>query len=368
MAGRSRNLHIPKHCHHKASGRGVVRLNGRDHYTGKWGSSAADTEYKRLVAEWLANHCIPVPPSGAPESTTGGGRMRITVVDLILAFWRNVQNYYRRADGTQTGEEVNYRYALRPLRRLYGELAASEFTPLKLKAVRQEMITAGLARTVINGGVSRIGRMFRWGVAEELVPETVHRALEAVPNLQRGRSEAREPEPVRPVSDGDIAAVLPFVTPQVGAMIELQRVTGLRSGEVCRLRGSDLDTSGDVWMYRPRQHKATHHRKERVVFIGPRGREILAPGLRDDPGDYLFSPREAVAAFRKARREARVLKARPTRRVGRRQVKLGRQPGECYTYRSYGYAVRRACKRAGIPPWHPHQIRHTRGTEVRSQF
>jgi integrase len=367
MAGRSRNLHIPKHCHHKASGRGVVRLNGRDHYTGVWGSSAADTEYKRLVAEWLANHCIPVPPSGAPESTTGGGRMRITVADLILAFSRHVQNYYRRADGTPTGEEVNYRYALRPLRRLYGELAASEFTPLKLKAVRREMITAGLARTVINGRVSRIVRMFRWGVAEELVPETIHRALDAVPNLQKGRSEAREPEPVRPVADNDIVAVLPYLTPQVRAMVELQRMTGLRSSEVCGLRGSDLYTSGDVWEYRPSQHKSLHHRKDRVVFIGPRGREILAPWLRDDPTAFLFSPREAMTAFRATRRESRG--SNPT---AKREATSGRrprrQPGPFYTYRSYGYAVRRACDRAGVPRWHPHQIRHTRGTEVRSQF
>ena len=367
MAGKSRGFHVPKHCHHKASRRGVVRLNGRDHYTGPWGSPEAEGEYKRLVAEWLANHRLPVGPDGDAGPAAAGHSPGVTVADLILAFWQHVQNYYRRPDGTPTGEEVNYKYALRPLRRLYGDLPARDFTPLKLKAVRQEMISAGLARTVINGRVGRIVRMFRWGVAEELVPETAHRALDAVPNLQKGRSEAREAEPVRPVSDADIAAVLPLVTPQVRAMIELQRVTGLRSGEVCGLRGSDLDTTGDVWVYRPAQHKGRHHGKERVVFIGPRGREILTPWLRDDPAAYLFSPREAVTAFRKAKRAARVSKVRPSQ-VCRRRAKPRRQPGECYTYRSYGYAVRRACERAGISPWHPHQIRHTRGTEVRSQF
>src|SRR5690349_513035 len=111
MPGPSRTFHVPKHCHHKASGRGVVRLNGRDHYTGAWGSPEAEAAYKRLVAEWLANHRLPVQANGQSETAAGGQPGR-TVADLILAFWQHVQNYYRRADGTPTGEEVNYKYAL----------------------------------------------------------------------------------------------------------------------------------------------------------------------------------------------------------------------------------------------------------------
>jgi hypothetical protein len=172
MSGRSRNFHIPEHCQHKASGRGVVRLNGRDHNTGPWGSPQADAEYKRLVTEWLANHRLPIPPNGE-SSATDGDLARIIVTELILAFWQHVQNYYRRPDGSPTGEEVNYKYALRSLRKLYGDLPASELTLLKLKAVRQEMISAGLARRDINGRVSRIVHMFRWAAAEELVSDSV---------------------------------------------------------------------------------------------------------------------------------------------------------------------------------------------------
>lgn len=347
MTAQSQSTYIPKHCHHKASDRGVVRLNGRDQYTGPWGTPKAEAEYRRLVAEWLAGHRLPTAVA------------IVTVSELILAFWQHVQAYYRRPDGTPTGEEVNYRYALKPLRALYGDLPAAEFSPLKLKAVRQEMITAGLARTVINGRVSRIVRMFRWAVAEELVPETVHRALDAVPNLQKGRSEARESDKVRPVPDADVDATLPYVVPQVRAMIELQRLTGLRSSEVCRLRGADLDISGDVWVFRPEQHKGRHHEKDRAVFIGPRGQDILRRWLKADPTAYLFSPREAMEAIRSARRAGRKTAARPFR-VSRRKRSPRRQPGECYTFRSYGYAVRRACGRAGVDPWHPHQIRHTR--------
>ena len=48
--------------------------------------------------------------------------------------------YYRLVDGSPSGEQDNHKYAQAPLVDLYGLTAASEFGPLKLKAVRQKMI------------------------------------------------------------------------------------------------------------------------------------------------------------------------------------------------------------------------------------
>lgn len=91
--------------------------------------------------------------------------------------------------------------ALRFVRRLYGNTPAIKFGPVALAAVRQSMIDAGMARSTINNHVGRIRLMFRWATATELLPPMVHQALSALPGLQRGRTTAREPEPVRPVSD-----------------------------------------------------------------------------------------------------------------------------------------------------------------------
>src|SRR5262249_52784747 len=147
--------------------------------------------------------------------------------------------HYRHADGTPTSETNNLRLSFRPLKALYGMLPAAEFSPLRLKAVRQKMADSrryrvrlrvkdgeaettlerwvwehcfrqtetgckarwkkewrsaellasekALSRKTINQRIGHILRVFKWGVAEELVPETVHRALTAVPGLQRGR-------------------------------------------------------------------------------------------------------------------------------------------------------------------------------------
>ena len=34
----------------------------------------------------------------------------------------------------------------------------------------------------------------------------------------------------------------------------------------------------------------------------------------------------------------------------------------------YARFLKLACKAAGVEPWHPHQIRHTRGTEIRDRY
>jgi hypothetical protein len=47
----------PSLCLHKASGQAVVRLDGKDHYLGKYGSPESEAEYNRLIGEWFANKC-----------------------------------------------------------------------------------------------------------------------------------------------------------------------------------------------------------------------------------------------------------------------------------------------------------------------
>ena len=43
-------------------------------------------------------------------------------------------------------------------------------------------------------------------------------------------------------------------------------------------------------------------------------------------------------------------------------------PGAHYTVASYRRAIQVACRKAGIPKWHPHQLRHTVATEIRKRF
>jgi integrase len=272
-------LRSPSLRRHKPSSLGVVTLNDKDHYFGQWPDDRkhppeeVEAAYDRLIAEWLAagRRLQPV----APEQPGG-----ISVGELILAFWHNAEQHYSHEDGTPTGELVNLRYSFRHLRELYATLPAAEFSPLKLKTVRQRMIDAGLCRTLIHKRIGHIVRMYRWAVAEEIVAETVHRAIAAVQGLQQGRTEAHETDAVKPVAVEIVEAALPYMLRQVRAMVELQLHTGMRPGEVMAMRAIDLNTTGSIWVYSPRHHKNRHRGTDRIIHLGPKSQEIVRPFLR----------------------------------------------------------------------------------------
>jgi integrase len=127
-----------------------------------------------------------------------------------------------------------------------------------------------LSRNVINARVNRIRRMFKWGVAEELLPPSVVEGLRAVDGLRRGRSHARETEPVRPVDDAVVEATLAYLPPPLADMVRLQRLTSMRPGNLVRLRWMDVDRSGEIWLYRPVSHKTAYLGKDLTIPLGPK--------------------------------------------------------------------------------------------------
>ena len=356
---------IPSLRHHKPSGQGVVTLNSRDHYCGPWGSKQAKVEYQRLVGEWLAS-------GGAPRVTD---RNAITVAELVLAYRRFAKEYY----APPSNEGAQIRLAMQPVVERYAHTLARDFGPLSLKAVRQVWIDAGLARKYINQRVGRVVRAWGWAVENELIPPECWQALKAVKGLRAGRSDAKETPAVRPVSDAIFEATLAEIgSPQVRAMLRLMRLTGARPGEVCIMRTGDIDRTTSPWEYRPRTHKTAHRGHERVVYVGPKAQAVLADWLRADPEAFLFQPREAAAAVREASqvagrsdadraRAARNKRAADARKRGGR-AQNRRLPGDRYTPGRLGHAVGRACQRAEVEHWHPHQLRHAAATELRREI
>ena len=225
------------------------------------------------------------------------------------------------------------------------------------------MIGYGWVRGSINGMVGRIRRVFKWGVANELVPANVYHALQAVSGLRCGRTNAKESKPVKPVPPGCIEAIEPYVSRQVWALVQLQLHTGARGGELVKMRAIDIDTSGEIWTYQPADHKTAHHGHERTIYVGPKAQRIIRQFLQNRPLDaYLFSPRDAIAE--------QAVEAPTHRRPGQKpnQVKTARVVGDYYTRDSYRRAIQRACDKAGIPRWHPHQLRHNAGTFIRKEY
>jgi integrase len=349
----------PSYRLHKSDGRAVVTIGGRDIFLGKYNSPESRAEYDRLIAIWLAaGRRLPGPTNGASAD--------LSVNELTLRFWRHAEDYYRRPDGAPAPALDNLRLALRPLKDLYGCTSAGDFDTKALKVVRQSMIDAGLSRRTINQRIARVVRVFRFGVEEKLVPASVHHSLKAVQGLRKGRAMVKESRKVEPVPTGHVEAVLPHLSRQLRAVVELQRLTGMRSGEVLSMRTCDIDTSDEVWMYTPARHKTEHHGQARPIYLGPRAQAVLRPWLRPDPSGYLFQPREAMEAYQTERRRGRRTPLTPSHRARTRKAQPRRTAGDRYDTRTYNHAVARACVRAGVPRWHPHQLRHSAATNIRA--
>jgi len=349
---------LPAYRHHRPSGRAVVTVSDRDFYLGPWNSNVSRAEYDRLIGEWLANG------RRLPEETE---KFTMNVNELILRYWEFCRTYYRK-DDKPTSEQNAIRLCLKVVRRLYGRQLARDFGPLALKTCREKYLAADQSRQKINQNTGRIRRMFKWGVENEFVPPSVIHGLQAVTGLRKGRTEAKENQPVRPVEEERIEAVLPHVPPMIATMIRVQLFTGMRPGELVLMRGDEIDTEGKIWLYRPESHKTAHHGHQRAVHIGPKAQWILRPWLKEAGDGFVFSPRRSEEKRNAEKRKKRRTPMTPSQ--SRRRPKQGRKraPREHYNTQSYCRAIRRACEKAGVPSWHPHQLRHNAATNIRKEF
>lgn len=382
----------PKLRHHKGTGQAYAVLNNQAVYFGRYGTDEAVELYHKTIAEWVAN-------GRQPEKASE----EISISELVARFWIHVEKYYRDAAGRPTTEVGNLRIAMRYMCDVYGSTRAMEFGPRALKTVRQQMIDNGLSRKYINDSISRIKLVFKWATAEEILPGVVYHSLITVAGLKKGRSDARENEPVKPVPQEHIDAVRPYVSRQVWAAIQLQLLTAARPTEILTIRPCDIDRSSRIWVYSPADHKTAHHGHERKIYIGPKGQEILRPFLLRSPEAFCFSPAEAEAERLAIAHQNRKTYMSSGNIPGSNCKEDPERPkGDVYDRTSYARAIARAIRMAFPSPehlaqgpnetkkqwqkrltprqkielkewhkqfhWHPHQLRHNAATFLRKEF
>lgn len=362
---------IPKMSRHP-SGQARVRLNGLDHYLGRWGSRDTAARYDALIEAWLANGRRPlrrVDPCG-------------TVEELCERYSRFVQKHFVKA-GRRTSTVPQTMRALELLYRAgLTDMAPNDFGPLDLKAFQKYLVGdphKRWSRKTANERVAAIVSMFKWGVSEQLIRADVWRALTAVRPLAKGRTALRESRPVHPVDRSVLRRTRRHLPPAVRAMVDIQLLTGMRPTELVHLRRDDLEPTRDKrvmrYVVKPEGNKLDHlEGRQRVVYFGPRALRVMRPWLNQAGPGYVFSPR-ASEIIRNAARRA----ARKTRRWGSHDPELRRgrrgtesRAGERYTVDSYRRAIERACMREfGLDQhggarerWAPNQLRHTAATVI----
>ncbi|MBP3959576.1 site-specific integrase [Gemmata sp. G18] len=322
---------VPKFKRHP-SGRAYSRwkMLGKvnERYFGKHGTTEANTAYRRFAQDWTAGKYDAATESGMKSA---GG---ISVAALAEKWLSHVRDYYTK-DGKPTSEVRTCTAAARLLIESGENRLAVDFDPAALRTCRQLFIDRGGVRASVNAYVGRIVRMFAWGAGQSLVPPTVHGALKLVEKLKAGRSAAPDRAKKRPATDAQIEATLPHLAPtdakrraKLVTMIRLQRLTGMRPGEVCALEAGDLERTTDVWIYRVgKANKNRHRGKAQTYYLGPKAVSLLAPYLEGNPAGPIF----------------------------------GEGPED------YSQAIIRASVKAKCR-WTPHQLRHALATEVAEKF
>ncbi len=343
---RSRNL-APKYQLHKASGRGrFVWKDPAGHLhdqllPGKFNSDESRAAFNTKMLE-----CAVSPAAVAREGKTSP----ITVAELLVRYLAFAQMYYKDRDGKTASALVEVKLVIRAIRKQYGDLTVTDFGPLKLRAVQQGWVTDGLSRAECNKRLGVAKRMFKWAVAEELIPASVFHALSAVGGLQKGHTAAHDPDPVAPVDDATVDATLPHLGRHLRGLIEVQRLTGMRPGEVTRLRMNEIDTSAPIWMFRPPHHKNEHRGHTRAVAIGKRAQECINTFRTTRDTEYLFSPAKAVAELNAERAAKKKGKRYPSEIKKAKAQKKNHKYNDRYTTVRYGIAIARACDKAFPAP------------------
>jgi integrase len=353
-------------------GRAVVRYQGNTHYLKKPDGTPckpctkeALAAYNRLCIELQHNPAYAAPkryavPCEEPDAT---------IAELAAGYL----TYLKARQHTDCGSiQIIIGDFLLPL---YGdEYPVDSFTPKCLKKVREVMIQSQrFSRGTINRYVSRIVSIFAWGVTEELVQETTHRALKLVRQLEEGHPGTWDNAPREGIAFDVVNRLLPFLVPVLRAMVQIQGLHGMRSGEVCCMRVGEIDRSRvhqtGFWYYTPAHHKTLKKTGKKTIFpLGKYEQELLLPYLEGKSvDDAVFSPAQTMRERAAERRVQRKTKMCPSA-LARDKVRAAKpkQYAEFYTSDGYRKAVQFGIAKANrqlpveeqIPHWFPYQLRH----------
>lgn len=331
----------PKYRRHAVRNIAFVEWNRKRHYLpGAYKSPESLKAYRQFLDR-------NVYPFSVVESPPKESPLVADIVSRYLA-WAE-RNY---PTGSRS-EFSNMRAASAHLTSQHGLIPAADFGPLKLKELMARLARSKSTRTYVNAVASRIKRIFKWAVSEELVPPHVFHGLQAVSGLRKDRTPAVESRAREPVQWEWIAAILPELSPAVAAMVLTQWFTGVRSQSVCLARVEQFDRSVQPWIWKP-THKTQSLGFDVTIFVGPQCQRVLAPFLDGrKPREFLFEPLNIGGGRSKGYRSfydsVSYLRAvsRAQERVNAERAKGGLNP---------------------LPRWVPHQLRHTRGTLVRAKF
>jgi integrase len=289
----------------------------------------------------------------------------ITVNEVCDRYVEWAKTYYKNSWEKRHGMAIDCPIDIRLWREMYGDEYMANLEHHDMLVLRDALIEQGLSRSTVNRRIGTVKRVIAWALDEDLIYAQTKAELTQVETLKRGRSAAKETEPVKAAPLDEVESVIAVAEPNLADMVRVQLLTGMRPGEICVMRWCDIERRDEIWIYRPGDHKNAWRRHPRVVVIGPRAQGVLS--AMEEEGEYIFSPRAAQAERFERMRKERKSKVQPSQ-ICRAKEEPMRSPGERWKPEAYARAIARRCKDLGIKAWSPNQLRHNCATEVRRVF
>ena len=412
-AERGLMLRVRKPGREVAGGRQYLRVTCEDGPVrlGRWGAEEAEARYWHGVARWVATGCeapftrslfeIPeeaaaeddgTPPTvDAVEGTIGDLadrylewfvstrvredrdyestiRLHSTVLDRLVEFftpksrgrgrWTPVSAIRSRTlhefrDWLIAGYRTAAGEAEADRERRRASDAGVEPDPAKLPQPR--------ARSTVNAYTKALRRIIRWAYRQEIAGRDELDAVNTMDALRARQSQAREPRRRMPVPDEILLATCEHLPETYAVMAKIQRLSGVRPGEIIALTADQVDTTPDAsgnWTVTQVEHKTDYAEggEPRVWWLNEEAQELIRDRLiRCRPGDRVFTSRDAHRDRLRAAGADRDLS----------EAELRKFP-DFIPEDAYRKAVARACEAAGVPKWTPHQLRHTAATTIRA--
>ncbi|MCL2745054.1 MAG: tyrosine-type recombinase/integrase [Planctomycetaceae bacterium] len=227
----------------------------------------------------------------------------------------------------------NIRKAFSLLAELFPKATNVSFGSKELMQFQVFLAKKNYARKYCNTLVKFVRTVFYWGESADLVSiRTVHK-LRNVKPLKL--NQAKEKPKRKAVPAEVFEAALPYFPPAVSDMLELQRLTAMRPGEVCRMKPieikHDKDLTGDFWIYQPEHHKTEWAGKEKRIVLGENSMETLS--------FYLLKRAADEPVFKTVK-------------------------GKAYTTASYGRIIKKVLEANDLPKFTAHQVRHLAISEI----
>lgn len=307
-------MRIPKLSLHP-SGHWRVRINGKSFYLGK-DKGQAEKEYSSLILE----HFGSTRRTGVVTVAALLRQFEKDYLDSVSAKWRKTKQHILKQALSVAIEQ-------------FGNRDIEDFGPLAFQQVRKKMASIGKRSVAyVNGLCAMLKAAFRWGVSHELVSQQCYDRLLSVPGLKPGQLGLSDGRKVKPVTDEQIAAVLPFLSNRIADIVRLLALTGARPGEVLGMRPVEITKDGSGGFYEPEHHKTEWKNCKRVIRLNADAMAILNSRWPESPFLYFFPMRWN--------------KAKPM------------------DTQSLKNEIHKACKRSMLPKFNPYQIRHTVLTKI----